>query len=360
MWTVSDRFLRDIAAPHTLDTVVTVDPPGVDPFTVRLTAGSITCDRNQRIRRTANLAIQGGDSVFQTISIPGTIITVRHGLDWTGGVKELVPQIVGELSSAATQIGDGIIQVNVADLWQRLARSNFLTAYTPPSGGHRVAEIIGAVLDAVPGTDVLNLSTDSAPIAVEQAWTSRADMIQSFAVDGGTEAFFGPDGTFIIRDQPQITDTPVWLFKGGPGGTITGMSRNRPLDQLYNTVIVQPASIDGSQSWTQIVAQITDPNNPRHPSIVGVAPYVWTAPTVLTTAEANKVAAQLLTKVQGTTETLSIDAVANPALEGGDVIRALSPVPGSATLTHFIDGFTLDLTSGGMTVSTRSNTEVPA
>jgi hypothetical protein len=360
MWPVSDQFQEAVAQPHTLATQVTVQLPGQRPTVLRLTAGTVTCDRTQRIRRTGQFTVVGDDTVFQALSTPGAVVACTHGLVWAGDDRELIPMIVGELSSAARQLGDGVIAVAVADLWQRVARSNYLVAYTPNPAAKRVDEISAAVRAAVPGTVVTNQSTDLGTVGVQQAWTSRADMIASFATDGGTEAFFAPDGSFVIRDQPAITDTPVWLFKGGTGGTITSLNRSRPLDQLFNTVIVQPASIDGSQPWTQVVAQITDPANPRRPAVIGVAPYVWTAPTILTVDEATRVASQILTRVQGTTETLQIEAVANPALEGGDVIRALSPEAGAAPIIHFIDGTTVDLVTGGQSVSTRSNTEVPA
>lgn len=360
MWAVSDRFLRDIAAPHTIRTTVTITAPGQAPITARIAGGSVGCDRTQRIRRTAQLVLAGDDTLFATLSTPGTLVAVTHGLSWAGNEQELVPMIVGELSSAAKQIGEGLISVSVADLWQRVVRSAYLSAYSPPTGARRVDQIAAAILDAVPATSIVNSSTDTGTIAVTQAWTSRADMVTAFATDGGSEAFFAPDGSFTIRDQPTIGDQPVWLFKGGPGGTITGLSRTRPLDQLFNTVVVQPASVDDSQSWTQVVAQITDPSNPRHPSIIGVAPYVWTAPTIITADQAATVAGQLLFRLQGTTETMQVDAVANPALEAGDIIRTLPPDADSAPVTHYLDSFTVDLATGAMTVNTRSNLEVTA
>jgi hypothetical protein len=70
----------------------------------------------------------------------------------------------------------------------------------------------------------------------------------------------------VIRNMPAITDSPAWLIKTGSGGTLKTLTRSRPLDRLYNTVVLTPATADSAQGWTQVVAQITDTGNARHPT----------------------------------------------------------------------------------------------
>jgi hypothetical protein len=226
----------------------------------------------------------------------------------------------------------------------------------------RRTEIINAVLDTLPGTTIVDLATDTGVVATAQAWTSRADMISSFATDGGMEAYFAPDGSFVLRDIPQITDPVAYVIKTGASGTLDTLTRTRPLDKLYNTVIVKPGTADASQNWDQVVAQISDTSNPRHPDRIGVRPFPpYAAPTLLTQDEALTVAEQLLSKVTGTTETLSLDALSHPGLEPGDIVRALTPLDGGADIvSHFLEQVTTDLVTGAMTANTRNDTEVTA
>jgi hypothetical protein len=98
-------------------------------------------------------------------------------------------------------------------------------------------------------------------------------------------------------------------------------------------------------------------DDPRHPDLIGTAPFFINSPTITTAAGAIAAGQRKLTQLSGTLETLNIDSIANPALEAGDVIRVFTPnlnlEPGRA-FQHFIDSLTLDLASGSMSLNTRS------
>jgi hypothetical protein len=363
VWAVSDAFLRALTQSHTLTHSCTLTSPGSGtPLTLQLAGGTVAAQSGQIIRRTAALQVAGTSDVWQRLAVPGSVITLQHGIDFGGGTKELVPLIKGELSSAATDLGDGLISVNLADFGQRLQASAFLTAQSPAITAGRIATVIAAVQGAVPSATVTSTASDTGTIGTSNTWPSdRGAMITALLTDAGAEGFFRADGSYLIRDLPQVTNPVVWALKTGDGGTITALTRNRPLDKLYNTVIVQPANLDASQTWTQVIAQITDTNNPRHPNYIGVRPYVWQSPTILTLAQAQQVAGQLLTKLQGSTETLSLGAVSNPALEVGDVVRTTNPTDeGVAIAQHLIDSLSIDIATGAMTLATRAQQEVLA
>jgi hypothetical protein len=362
MWTVTSRFLTTIPIPHQVVTTVALTPPGGSPIPLTMSAGTVTTDRSQRIRRTANLAVKGGSDLFETLSIPGARVAIDHGWRYGGNDQELVPMIRGELSSAALQLGDGLIQISVADLWQGVASANYLTPFTPAKTATRTAVILSAITDVYPGVTVHNTATDTGTVATEQAWSDRAGMISSLANDGGMDAYFAPDGSFVLKDAPQITDPVAWLIKTGQGGTLEALTRSRPLDKIYNAVVLTPATADAGQTWDLVTAVITDTSNPRHPSNLGrIVPYVYAAPSILTEAEALDVAEAILTKVQGSTETLSLGAISNPALEAGDIVRAVTPIDGGNTIvSHFLDSAQTDLVTGSMSCGTRASEEVTA
>lgn len=359
MWTVTPAFLQAITQSHQIGYSCTVTVPGGAAVSLTLASGTVTVQADQDVRRTAQLLVAGDQSTYALLSTPGAVVRITHGVVYSATSSELVPLITGELSGAAQELGNGLISVSLADFGQRLSAASYLTAQNPAATAGRVSTAAAAVTDGVPGTTVANTASDTSAIGVAQTWpSSRTDLIRSLLTDAGAEGFFAPDGSYRIRDIPTTNGDPVWVLRPGDGGTVKSFTRNRPLDKLYNTVVVTPAALDGSQTWTQVVAQITDTANPRHPSYIGVRPYTWASPTIMTLAQAQAVAATLLNKVQGSTETLALGAISNPALDAGDVIRAVNPTTnGNEIITHLIDSLSVDILAGDMTIGTRAASE---
>jgi hypothetical protein len=205
---------------------------------------------------------------------------------------------------------------------------------------------------------VSNLSTDTGTVGTTQTWTSRSDLIAQLATDGGLEVFFTPDGNAVIRNEAQVTGSPVWAIKPGTGGTLKALARQRPLDKLYNTVLVTPSSLDGAQTWTVQTVSITDTTHPRHTSKIRTRPLRWEAKSAMTSGEALAAATILLNRTLGSTETLQLGSVSNPALEAGDVLTIGDITDaGPVNVTHIVDSYSLDLVTGDMTVATRSSAE---
>lgn len=363
MWTVSDRFKVAPTRSHTLRSTITLTTPGGATQTLPLSAGTLNLDRSQQIRRTAPLAVKGGMALYNLLSTPGASVRVDHGYVFGGSDVEAVPLITGPLTSASLPVGDGLVSFSVADRWQALAAQEYLTPFTPATSSRRLDVIVAAVQEAFPGITIRNTASDLGIVATAQQWTDRAGMVAALATDGGAEAFFAPDGAFVLRDVPKITDAPAWMIKTGPGGTLKTLTRTRPLDKLYNTVILTPATADAAQAWTQVVAQITDPANPRHPSRIGTRPFRYSSPSLLTLAQAQTVAGQILTKVQGTTETFAVSAMGMSALDGGDIVRLTTYDDAGGPLSmvnHFLQQISLDLLGGDMTANTQSDVEIAA
>jgi hypothetical protein len=100
---------------------------------------------------------------------------------------------------------------------------------------------------------------------------------------------------------------------------------------------------------------ITDSTHPRHTSKIRTRPLRWEAKSAMTTGEALAAATILLNRTLGSTETLQLGSVSNPALEAGDVLTITDITDtGRVNVTHIVDGFSLDLVTGDMTVATRS------
>jgi hypothetical protein len=354
MWTVSPTFLQAIQFPHKLISKFTYTVPGGAPVVLKVQSGTVSVDASQRIRRTANLTVFGLQADYDAMTTPGTLFHIDHGIDFGGSSTELVPVFQGEQTDGEQRIGDGTIALSLADSATWLSRSRFLTPYAPVATTTRVQAISNIVTAGRPGTAVTNLSHDTGTVGSQNVWSdSRLDAITSLCKDGGTDAFFQPDGTFVIRDLPTATTASVWTASG----ILESGARKRPMDKMYNTVVVRPSATDGSQTWSQQTAQITDTSNPRHPNYIGVVPYFWASPTAGSAAAALTAAQSILYRVMGTTDTLSLGLISNPALDANDVIRVVTPpvnTDPANIFQHFIDTISLDLVTGSMSLGTRA------
>lgn len=357
MWPVTDRFLNALGRAHLTVTRATFTAPGELPVPLRIKAGTVSVDAGANYRRTGSAQLFGTKADYERLTAPGGILHIDHGIRY-GNESELVPVFHGEVIAGSQQMGNGSISCRFADLNKVLERTDFLAPYSPSSGTPRVQVITNVVQGAVPGATVVNASTDSGTVQGAVWEQHRLDVLGDLTKDGGTEAFWRPNGTFLIRDRLTLTSPSVWTIAPGAGGTLKpGIERARPMDRLYNTVIVRPSATDGSQTWVQQIVQVTDPTHPRHPSKVGVVPYIWNSPTILTAASALNAGDTILARVLGTTETLDFGMVSNPALEAGDPVRIITPALGmedASIFRHFLDSFSLDLVTGGMTANTRS------
>jgi hypothetical protein len=359
MQTVSDRFLQALKAPHKYVTTCTITPPGGVPTTVDVEAGTLQVDASSRVRRRVNgFRIVGDSTTYELVATPGAIFHIRHGLDYGEAEDELVDAFYGEAQTSAQTFADGTIGLTLVDLGNWLSRCRFLTPYAPAVGTTRVAAITAVVTNAIPGVTVLNLSSDTGTLVAARVWTDGPlGVIADLTKDGNTDGYFRPDGVFVIVDKPT-TDTPyVWSASSGAGGVLIAAERSRPTDRLYNTVVVRPSAADGSQTWTQQTAAITDTSHPRHSSKIGVVPYFYASPSASSADVALSIANTILDRVLGTIETLSITSIANPALEANDSLRVITPRLNNEPakiFQHFIDSFSLSLTSGDMTMATRS------
>ncbi|WP_434315832.1 hypothetical protein [Leifsonia sp. P73] len=355
MRNVSATFLAAIGAPHDLITSMTYTVPGGSPVTMSVKSGAVACDTSQRTRRTINqMSVYGTLADYKAITTPGTAFHIDHGFDYQAGQTEVVPVFHGELTNAVQQVGDGTITLALADHMNWIARCGFVVPFNPPASMTRIQAITSIVQTAKPGTTVNVTATDTGTVGSQAMWTNSAvDAITALCRDGAMDAYFQADGSFLICDLPSASTASVWTARG----IVKSVARQRPFDKLYNTVVVQPSATDGSQTWPQQVAQIQDTTNPRHPNNIGVVPLFWSSPTITTATAAMQAAQALLFRALGTTETLSLETLSNPALEGNDLIRVVIPAVNGEPddiKQHFIDTFSLDLVTGAMTTGTRS------
>jgi hypothetical protein len=360
MWQVSDRFLDALGTPgQQRISTCTVQVPGGTPQPLQIVSGNISADSTATARRKGYLEVQATAAQYDLITTDGAEFKVTHGLSFGADDQELIPIGTFEIVDGTQDFGGAAATFNVVDHSQWLAGCAFVTPYSPDPSLTRIAALTAAVEAAKPGTALVVTSTDLG-LAGSRVWdavqNSPLNVASDLGTDGMWEAFFQVDGSYLVRDLLTLNSPPVWTIGAGVGGTLKTASRNRPFDKMYNAVVVQPSGAD--QTWSQQIAQVTDPNDPRHPSKIGLRPSFWSSPTILDAPSAMAVAESRLALLLGNTETLSLSSVSNPALTEGDVVRVNTPAINdqpALIFQHFIDSISsFDLVTGEMQLATRS------
>lgn len=356
---VSERFLDSLVLPHKRVTTFTCTPPGGDPVELPWTSLSTSFTSSIGIRRTADATISPvpGVDLYGLCSTPGAIFHIEHGIDYGAGQTELVPTFHGEAASGGVSLVVGEVRLSLADMWQRLERCRFL-APVAPAAGPRAARLAAAITGAIPGAQVIT-SGDAGDMKAGTTWDrDRAQYVRDIATDGAVDVYPDTDGTWKIRPMPQMTpQSPSWVLRTGDFGNILSADRERPFDRLYNTVVVVPQ--DETQTWARVVLKLSNPDHPCHESKVGVVPFFWSSPTNVTRDQAAKAGRTILQRVTGLTETMTFDALGNPALEGSETV-AVAHQATDTTLgvsgSYFVDGGSLDHATGSMSLQVRSDT----
>lgn len=311
------------------------------------------------IRRTLNASLSNknltASELYDLLSSEASILRVNVGFDW-GGNTETTPVFTGRVSKASLSMSEASVNILAADYGYDIAQQTLIPAVTQTAGITRREAIAELVSAGFPGVTITDTATDTGTLISEQTWSgTRWDAIKQLATDGNMECFFAPDGRFIIRDIPTIS-TPVYMLRTSDGGTITSYSRERPLDKLYNAVVVKPKNTDGSQTWSQVYVEITDTASQRYKSKIGVRS-IAVDNVSGTEAEATAVANAKLLQVQGRTETVALQAIANPALELGDTVQIIAQpwldTPATA-VTHIVDSYTFNIKDWSMSIATRN------
>lgn len=355
---VSARFLDSLLVPHRRVTTFTCTPPGGEPVDLPWTSLSTTFTSAIGIRRTADATLSPvpGLDLYALCSTPGAIFDVAHGIDYGAGQTELVPTFHGEAASGSVSLVVGEVRLSLADMWQRIERCRFL-APVAPAAGPRADRITTGITGAIPGASVV-VTGDAGTIKAGTTWDrDRAQYLRDLATDGAVDVYPDTDGSWQVRPVPQMTPTsPAWVLRTGDFGNIISADRERPFDRLYNTVVVVPQ--DETQIWPRVVLKLANPEHPRHESKVGVVPFFWSSPTIENREQALKAGRTILRRVTGQTETMSLEALGNPALGGGETVSVAheaTETSAGVSGSYFVDGGTLDHASGSMTLQVRSS-----
>lgn len=331
MLTMSTRAvntLRDSHSIHIYAAAFAAHGGVVDNLPV--VSGGVTVSASSQVRRIASVGIGQSDlwpaDPFAILSPLGSEMLIAYGIILQDGQTEWVQLIRGPITRVTRTVptagDDAAIIVDVADRSSKVAEARFDAPTQTVAGATTVAEIRRLITAVLPDVAVIDRtgSTKVAPL-LEMERERWSDGVEKLADSIGAEVIADPAGNFIIRNQPEISDPPVWTLDAGDGGILLSEDDEFSRELTYNRVVASGQRVDGTPPVYAVVSD-TNPDSPTYINgPFGVKTRFYASQLLTTTDQCTATATSLLARVTGRHMNVSFTAVTNPGLEAGDVVR---------------------------------------
>jgi hypothetical protein len=347
----------------------------------QLASADITADRTAETRYTGSATLVNVPLGRQGVNTISTILRLRRGLSSVRRGVEWFPAGVYAVSRASAD-RSGQVSLTLEGLEQVLRDARFPKARVV-GPGPADALVDTLVHEALPGVSISwhpsidHRTTIPRMVSDESRW----DLLSSGEnADGksvgiaralAAECYFGPQGEFAIRPTPTIDDPYVWEIGQGAGGVLVDRSMEQNAEGVYNVVSAVGDKGDGSATVGPAYAWDNDPTSLTYAGPDPINDPLWayrnnrrdirvrlryySSPLLSSVVSAEKAAKSLLDDSLGVQSTLSFNAVCNPALEPGDVIRV--EVDPGVWQRHLVDSLRWSLTGSSMDCTTRTTTQ---
>ncbi len=364
MYPVSATFLAALRQPHTMYVRVDVYYGGsLIQSNIEISDGQVTVNPGPGVRRQLDVTV-ADTALWDTLEPVGTELRPYRGIRYPSGTTETVPLGVFRIDAQGMSVapGGGITIRSAPDRWAMVQRARFETPQASNPGELAVNEAAD-LITAATGTGVTNTATSTATVGALVYERDREEIVNKLLSSAAAEGYMDWDGELAIRDVPLLGQVPVWTVDASATGVLIGGDRSRDRSRTYNVVVVNCSVLDGQTPPAPVVVEDDDPTSKTYVGgPMGRVPYFWNSPVLLTTGQATVAGRAILNRVKGTNAQLDLEAVANPALDRGDVILAITT--DGTVEQHLIESLTVPLTTTGTqsiaTQSSRPEGDVPA
>lgn len=337
---------------------LTFDRAGTNTVNVDVTAAN---------RRSCTLALVDTDSLFAPLRADGPLALVNEISLYRGIVlpdrTELKPLGVFVIQ-AALSTSPGVITVTGIDRSKRFdvnmskalsfaAGTSFATVFTGLMGASGI--YYNTFYDPT-------VAVTTTPALVFNAGDNIWQQIQTAASSLGCWAYFDTAGVFTVVPVPDPDGLPIdWVYGAGTQATFDHTTRQLALEdgsqKAYSHAVVQ-TSVQGNVAPVRADAYDSNPASPTYYlGPFGDRPIFDSnvSSFITTLGQAQAAANALLTRNYGILERVTLQAMVNPALEGGDVLSITDPDTGTAG-TYITESLPIPLfAKGGLqTITCRS------
>jgi hypothetical protein len=358
---VSARFLETLVQSHTpvCEAHLFLTDGRVELLDV--VDGSVTVDRSQQCRRTCSMTVPDPALIPRTpadkLSVYGARLRISRGVQ-VGAYRELVPVGVFRIDSVEGDVDDGPVTIQGRSLECVVSDDKFTAPYR--ASGTAVGAITALIQRTIPDAAVTTASTVMDAAIGARTFDVEGDpweAVTELAAALGAEVYCDADGTFVISDLPDLLTTPpAWTVSVGDGGAYISAARGMTADGVFNGVLARGENTESNTAPVSALVVDSDSGSPTYwDGPFGHRPMFYSSSTLITTAQCTAAASLKLRAAQAPNATASLTAMANPALEPGDVLRVVY-MDGTAEL-HQVHSFPVNLTSGDMAIQTISAKE---
>lgn len=325
---------------------------------------SVTVDRRASNRRTASITIEdeaavdaltSGSSPFNPY---GAEVRLYSGFINPDTTTELAPLGIFQVESVGWSHPDSSVRLTLFDRSKVLQRK--LRVFPGDVSGLTFTQALDGILSGsgVPIEYVFD-SENLDNIIFPGGTTFQGDNltnINKWSASIGAEAYFDVDGVLQIVPVPFLDITTFsgaadWQVDTGEQGVMVSVDLGASRSDTYNRVIVvgAPGQNNVPQAWADVRDE--DPSSPTYyDGPFGKADWRLDAPEVTTYQACLSAGEAFLKNSRGLASTITLKALSNPALSGGDIIKTVY-LDGTSSF-HLVDSFNLDET-GLMNISTR-------
>lgn len=370
MQAVSAGFLPALSTDHGMVAQVDVLYDGaLVAENIAYISGSVSVDADSDTRRSLTLTIPD-PADFPLLETDryapyGQELFAQRGIQYINGVVEMVPLGFFVITDISGDIHTGPLTITASGREYLIKSEPFETA-TSTGAAVNTAAFIAAQLEAViPGVDLVDASTLGTNALATATWDAGADRwaaLQEVAKSVGCELFVNAEGSFMLRDIPDInapSTSVVWSVDAGDGGVLVAAQKSLSADGVYNRVIVRGENSADDIPPVSGTATLTDPTDPlRYGGPFGKRTKSYSSSLVTTSLQAQGVANGLLRTYRAPNRTVTVSSIPNPALDAGDCIR-VSYGPGHDPELFLVRSFSvpLDNDSGDFQIETVSGKE---
>lgn len=366
MWPISERFADALSRDHFVVSKAEILHGGTEYVLADLTNmgvlvdGSVTADRSA-IQRSASVTLVDRDgtlipkSARDLLAPAGNQIRLYRGIMFNDRLNTGEPDIeyvaIGTFRFTVTDVTDPEIQLKCYDRSWIISGEKLPFTVAIPNGTNVNEVIARLVQTAYPGCPMnLPVTNEGTNGMVLDAESDPWEICQTLAANVGQRLFFDPMGVLTMLPETSEWDPAVWSYDDqdpknlalpGIGRTWTGEGINGVIVTAENTDLPAPL-------WA--AAYDTDPNSPTQwGSAYGKRNMFVRDETIANQWQCQSRAWKELLANLGFMEAIKVEALVNPALEVGDVIRVAFKAEEGIIPERYcvLDGFEIPLRANG-------------
>jgi hypothetical protein len=296
---------------------------------IDIVSGVVTMDASRSVRSSFNLTVAAEELIpgdTSSLLFPATAELRPYRGVVVNGYDYYIPLGVFSFDEVTVDSGDDGVVISIAanDLsskWSKALSTEAVVITKGTSSTDAIAELVSKAS----GEGLLDLSAESSylmPLAVYQPGTDLWGAAVSAAQASGRQLYVDREGhpTLANVPDPEI-DNPVLVYDMDyPGAPVIRFTRTLSTADTYNGVVASGEGTDLVRPLTA-TAWNTDPNSPYYYlGPYGKKPYFYSSPLLLTLEQCEDAAVAKLRQIDGGTETMTWEALSNPAIDVYDVV----------------------------------------